>query len=256
MEQSRRAGADRAAAGTSPFDPGADRARYVRSMFASIAPRYDVMNTLMTGGRHQAWRRLAASALVRPGDSVVDVGCGTGDLAFALAEAGAESVLGVDFAAPMVVRAREKAAKRSGRGGAATSFAIADATALPLAAGSLDAWCSAFVVRNVPDLSAALSEAHRVLGPSGRLAILDLPRMEGGPLALAGRMYMRGVVPALGRVVSRHRDAYSYLPESVGHFLSARELTAAIRRSGFRVTEVRLLALGGVSLHLAERSSG
>ena len=252
MEQSRRAGADRAAAGTSPFDPGADRARYVRSMFASIAPRYDVMNTLMTGGRHQAWRRLAASALVRPGDSVVDVGCGTGDLAFALAEAGAESVLGVDFAAPMVVRAREKAAKRSGRGGAATSFAIADATALPLAAGSLDAWCSAFVVRNVPDLSAALSEAHRVLGPSGRLAILDLPRMEGGPLALAGRMYMRGVVPALGR----DRDAYSYLPESVGHFLSARELTAAIRRSGFRVTEVRLLALGGVSLHLAERSSG
>lgn len=239
-----------------PFHAGADRARYVRAMFASIAPRYDVMNALMTGGRHRAWRRLAARSFVRPGDRVVDVGCGTGDFAFAIAEAGAGSVLGVDFASPMVHRAREKSAWRSGSAAAPVAFTIADATALPVASGALDAWCSAFVVRNVPDLAAALAEARRVLRPSGRLAILDLPRMEDGPVARAGRVYMRGVVPLLGRVVSRHRDAYSYLPQSVGHFLSARELTAALRRAGFRVLEVRLFALGGVSLHLAERREG
>lgn len=236
-----------------PFAAGADRARYVRAMFASIAPRYDVMNALMTAGRHRAWRRLAARALVRPGDRVVDVGCGTGDLAFALAEAGAGAVLGVDFAAPMVARAREKSIRGGGREAGAVTFTIADAMALPVASGSLDAWCSAFVVRNVPDVEAALAEAHRVLRPSGRLAILDLPRMEGGPVARAGRLYMGRVVPLLGRAVSRNREAYSYLPQSVGHFLSAPELTASLRRAGFRVAEVRLLALGGVSLHLAER---
>ncbi len=253
MELPPRGADERGRARPGAFDPGVDRARYVRAMFASIAPRYDVVNALMTGGRHQAWRRLTARALVRPGDRVVDVGCGTGDLAFACAAAGAGGVLGVDFAAPMVQRAREKAARRSGAAGGGVSFAVADATALPLAPGSLDAWCSAFVARNIPDLPAALSEAYRVLRPSGRLAILDLPRMEGGPLARAGRIYMGGVVPLLGRLVSGHHEAYSYLPESVGRFLSARELTAAVRRAGFRVSEVRLLALGGVSLHLAER---
>ena len=247
-------GAERGgAARPGAFDPGVDRARYVRAMFAGIAPRYDVMNALMTGGRHQAWRRLAARALVRPGDRVLDVGCGTGDLAFACAAAGAGSVLGVDFAAPMVGLAREKAARRPGEAGRGVSFAVADATALPLAAGSLDAWCSAFVVRNIPDLAAALAEARRVLRPGGRLAVLDLPRMEGGPLARAGRIYMGGAVPLLGRLVSGHREAYRYLPESVGRFLSARELTAALCRAGFRVSEVRLLALGAVALHLAQR---
>ena len=235
------------------FEPGGDRARYVRTMFSSIAPRYDLMNTLMTGGRHHAWRRLAARSVVLPGDRVVDVGCGTGDLAFASAEAGASTVLGVDFAAPMVELARQKASAQTFEPGATVSFAVADGTALPLADGAVDAWCSAFVVRNIPDVDAALAEAFRVLRPFGRLAILDMPRMEGGLLAPAARLYMRSAVPALGRAVSRHRDAYSYLPESVGRFLSTRELTAALRRAGFRVTEVRLLALGTVALHLAER---
>lgn len=251
MDESQRTAPD-------PFAPGADRARYVRTMFASIAPRYDLMNTLMTGGRHHAWRRLAARSAVLPRDRVVDVGCGTGDLSFACAEAGASTVLGVDFAAPMVERARAKAGERAAAPGAATaavSFAVADATALPLADGAVDAWCSAFVVRNIPDVDAALAEAFRVLRPFGRLAILDMPRMDRGLLAPAARLYMRGVVPTLGRAVSRHRDAYSYLPESVGRFLSTRELTAALRRAGFQVTEVRLLALGTVALHLADKRS-
>ncbi len=232
------------------FEPGVDRARYVRSMFESIAPRYDLMNTLMTGGRHHAWRRLAARSVVLPRDRVVDVGCGTGDLALACAEAGASAVLGVDFAAPMVERAYRKTAVDDP---AAVSFAVADATALPLADSSVDAWCSAFVVRNIPDVDAALAEAFRVLRPFGRLAILDMPRMERGLLAPAARLYMRSVVPALGRLVSRHRDAYSYLPESVGRFLSTRELTAALRRAGFAVTAVRPLAVGTVALHTAEK---
>ncbi len=255
MHDSQRPGLDPNTGESSPFTPGADRAGYVRNMFASIAPRYDLMNTLMTGGRHHAWRRLAARSIVLPCDRVVDVGCGTGDLSFACAEAGASTVIGVDFAVPMVERAREKAYENSvDSNAAAVSFAVADATELPLADGVVDAWCSAFVVRNIPDVDAALAEAFRVLRPAGRLAILDMPRMDRGLLAMAVRLYMRGIVPAVGRAVSKHRDAYSYLPESVGHFLSTQELTAALRRAGFHVTEVRLLAFGTVALHLAERS--
>src|SRR5262245_8795914 len=107
------------------FDDGADRASYVRGMFGDIAARYDLMNTLMTGGRHHAWRRQAARALVRPGDRVLDVGCGTGDLSFACLRAGAGSVIGLDFARPMLLRAREKAARRRERW---VAFGVGDAT--------------------------------------------------------------------------------------------------------------------------------
>src|SRR5262245_13242754 len=107
------------------FEQGSDRASYVRGMFGDISARYDLMNTLMTGGRHHAWRRAAARALVRPGDRVLDVGCGTGDLAFACLRAGAASVLGLDFARPMLVHARAKAARKLERH---VSFGVGDAT--------------------------------------------------------------------------------------------------------------------------------
>jgi demethylmenaquinone methyltransferase/2-methoxy-6-polyprenyl-1,4-benzoquinol methylase len=230
------------------FEAGADRAEYVRGMFGDIASRYDLMNTLMTGGRHHAWRKLAARALVRPGDRVVDVGCGTGDLALASLSAGAANVLGVDFARPMLTHARTKARARRARG---LSLAVADATALPLADASVDVWCSAFVVRNIPDLDAALAEAFRVLRPGGRLGVLEIPRMEASLLRPFARAYFQRVVPLVGRAVSGHESAYRYLPVSVDHFLSPSELASRLSAAGFQVRDVRRLMFSTVALHLA-----
>ena len=236
------------------FEPGADRVPYVRAMFGEIAARYDLMNTVMTAGRHHAWRRLAARLLVRPGDRVVDVGSGTGDLAFACAEAGASEVLGIDFAPPMLAHARRKA---SARGAGGVAFALADATRLPLRDGAADVWCSAFVVRNVPRLDAALAEAHRVLRPGGRIGVLEIPRLAGAswrrPWRPLVRLHFGHVVPTLGRLISGHASAYTYLPVSVDHFLTPPQLSAALRRAGFAVTGVRVMALGTVVLHVAAK---
>ena len=233
------------------FEPEADRAGYVRRMFGEIAGRYDLMNSVMTGGRHHAWRRATARALVRPGDRVIDVGCGTGDLSLACARAGAAAVLGVDFARPMLPLALRKA---RARGAPHVDFAVADALRLPLADASVDVWCAGFVVRNIPDLNAALHEAHRVLRPGGRIGVLDIPRVEGGVLAPLTRWHLARVVPLLGRAISGHRDAYRYLPVSAERFLSVEEFSARLAAAGFEVQQVRRFGLGSVALHVAVRS--
>lgn len=230
------------------FRSGSDRARYVRGMFGQIARRYDLMNTLMTVGRHQAWRKLVARSLVRSEDRVLDVGCGTGDLALACAEAGADVVVGIDFAEPMLAHARCKARNRGVEG---LSFALADATRLPVDNCSVDVWCAGFVVRNIPDLDVALAEAHRVLRPGGRIAVLETPRLEQGLLRPLIRMHLGRLVPLVGRMVTGHGSAYEYLPVSVDQFLTPREFSQALRNAGFRVTSVRRFMLGAVVSHIA-----
>ena len=233
------------------FEEGTDRAAYVQTMFGEISPRYDLMNRVMTVGQDQGWRRRVARAVVRPGDTVVDAGTGTGDLALACIGAGAARVVGLDFARPMLARARDKALRVEGVAG----FALGDATRLPLPDASVDVWCSAFVVRNIPDLDAALREAARVLRPGGRLAVLEIPKMDAGPLRPFARVHFNRVVPRLGRAISGHRSAYAYLPVSVDHFLTPREFTARLRAAGFEVTRVRRLMFGTVVMHVATKRS-
>jgi demethylmenaquinone methyltransferase / 2-methoxy-6-polyprenyl-1,4-benzoquinol methylase len=235
---------------TDLFEDGADRAGYVRAMFGEISPRYDLMNRVMTVGQDQGWRRRAALAVVQAGDTVVDVGTGTGDLALACIDAGAARVVGLDFAGPMLLRAQRKA---EGNPFGLTGFALGDATSLPLPDGSVDVWCSAFVVRNIPDLDAALREALRVLRPGGRLAVLEIPKMDRGWLRPLGRFHFNQVVPRLGRLISGHRSAYTYLPVSVDHFLTPREFTTRLRAAGFEVTQVRMLMFGTVAMHVARK---
>jgi demethylmenaquinone methyltransferase / 2-methoxy-6-polyprenyl-1,4-benzoquinol methylase len=211
----------------------------VRSMFDRIAPVYDPMNRIMTAGLDVRWRRLAASAAVRPGDRVLDAACGTGDFAVADLRAGAAHVTGLDFSERMLERARRKEPR--------VEWVLGDLLALPFDDGSFDAATVGFGVRNVADLELALHELRRVLVPGGRLAILEITQPRG-VLRPFFRLWFDGVVPLLGKVLPGG-SAYSYLPESVRRFPDAERLAAMLAETGFGDVRFRLLGGTIVALH-------
>jgi demethylmenaquinone methyltransferase / 2-methoxy-6-polyprenyl-1,4-benzoquinol methylase len=211
----------------------------VRTMFDRIAPVYDAMNRVMTAGLDLRWRRLAAAAVVQPGDRVLDGACGTGDFALADLRAGAREVVGVDFAPRMLERARRKSA--------AVEWVQADLLALPFADGSFDAATVGFGVRNLVELERGLRELRRVLRPGGRLAVLEITRPRG-LLRPFFSIWFERLVPLAGRVLPGGR-AYSYLPASVRRFPPAEELAELLERTGFSGVRFRLLAGTIVALH-------
>ncbi len=215
----------------------------VRTMFDRIAPVYDAMNRVMTAGLDQRWRRLTAAAVVRPGDSVLDACCGTGDLAIASARIGGR-VTGLDFSERMLERARRKAA--------GVEWVRGDLLSLPFDDASFDAATVGFGVRNVEDLERALLELRRVLHAGGRLGVLEITRPRG-PLAPFFRLWFDGIVPFLGKLLPGG-SAYTYLPASVRRFPGPEELTELMRRAGFADVRFRLLAGGIVALHSGEAS--
>ena len=223
-------------------------------MFEAIAPRYDLLNFLISFGMHHGWRRRAVrEALAARPRVVLDVGTGTGDLALALARnGGAEPrVVGLDFAGTMLGIAKRRvdraAASRSAQ------FVLGDALRPPLADASVDAVVSGFVLRNVDGLPELFAAMARVLRPGGRLVILEMTPMRRPLLRPFFRLYFNRWVPLLGRLVSRHASAYSWLPQSVDEFISAEALAAVIAEAGFADVRVHRLALGSVALHTATR---
>jgi demethylmenaquinone methyltransferase/2-methoxy-6-polyprenyl-1,4-benzoquinol methylase len=213
----------------------------VRAMFDRIAPVYDVMNRVMSAGLDRRWRRLTARTVVAPGDRVLDVCCGTGDLALAsVAEGG--RVTGLDFSERMLERARRKSD--------AVEWVEGDAVALPFPDGGFDAATVGFGVRNVPDLERALAELRRVLRPGGRVAILEITRPRG-LLAPFYRLWFDCIVPLLGKVIPGG-SAYAYLPASVRRFPGPEELASLLEAAGFGAVRFRLLAGGIVALHVGE----
>jgi demethylmenaquinone methyltransferase / 2-methoxy-6-polyprenyl-1,4-benzoquinol methylase len=213
----------------------------VRLMFDRIAPVYDAMNRLMSVGLDQRWRRIAADSAVHPGDRVLDVCCGTGDLALAAHAVGGR-VTGIDFSERMLDRAVRKSKEIEWKRG--------DALRLPFGDGSFDAVTVGFGVRNLDDLSRGLAELRRVLRPGGRAAVLEITQPRG-PLAFFYRLWFDGLVPLAGKVLPGG-SAYTYLPASVRRFPAPAEFAELMRRVGFDPVAYRLFAGGIVALHVGE----
>ena len=213
----------------------------VQRMFDRIAPVYDVMNRVMTAGLDLRWRRIAAEAVVRPGDRVLDACCGTGDIAVAASRLGG-AVTGLDFSPRMLERARKKLPS--------ATWIEGDALALPFEDASFDAATVGFGIRNVEDLEAGLRELRRVLRAGGRLGVLEITRPRG-PLRPFFRLWFDVLVPLAGKVLPGGK-AYSYLPASVRRFPGPEDLAAAFGRCGFAGVEFRLLAGGIVAIHTGE----
>jgi demethylmenaquinone methyltransferase/2-methoxy-6-polyprenyl-1,4-benzoquinol methylase len=220
-------------------ESGSLAAEEVRGMFDRIAPVYDVMNRVMTAGLDRSWRRLAAQAVVRPGDLVLDACCGTGDLALA-AEREGGVVTGLDFSARMLERAR--------RNSTSVEWVHGDMLDLPFAAGTFDAITVGFGVRNVDGLERGLAELRRVLRPGGRLAILEITQPRG-LLRPFFDVWFDRIVPLLGRALPGG-SAYTYLPASVRRFPTAEGLVALMERAGFGGVRYRLLGGTIVALHV------
>jgi len=213
-------------------------------MFDRIAPRYDRMNRLMTGGLDQRWRRTTLDAIhVGAGDRLVDLACGTGDLS-ALARTRGAEVLGVDFALEML---------RGARGRRIDAFFVqADGTTFPLRDGWATALTCGFALRNFVSLPEIFAEAARVLEPGGRMALLEVDRPANPLIAAVHSFYFDRVVPVLGGILS-DKAAYAYLPKSTAYLPPADDLLAQIADAGFEQVQKRGFLLGAVQLITAVR---
>ncbi|MGA2147701.1 MAG: bifunctional demethylmenaquinone methyltransferase/2-methoxy-6-polyprenyl-1,4-benzoquinol methylase UbiE [Bryobacteraceae bacterium] len=226
-----------------------EAARWVRQMFARVAPRYDLANHLLSLNLDRYWRahtvKRVRAVLERPGARVLDLCCGTGDLLLALERRSGGVVMGSDFCHPMLVAAEAKIAQRRAR---AVTFE-ADALRLPLRGHSLDLVTVAFGFRNLADYEAGLEEIRRVLKPGGTAAILEFSQPPNPAFAALYNFYSRRILPWIGGAISGSRDAYAYLPESVRKFPTAEDLAGRMRAIGFAAVEFEYLTGGIVALH-------
>lgn len=233
----------------------ADKPAKVRAMFSAIARSYDLNNRLHSLGQDQRWRRLAVRAAgVRPGETVVDVACGTGDLTEAFARTEAAHILGLDFTPAMLAIAEHKRTTRAIPGAGRIAYREADAQDLPLGDASADCVSIAFGIRNVQDPARAIAEFARVLRPGGRLVILEFDRPALAPVRWFNDFYCGRVMPWTASLIARDRSgAYRYLPRSVGSFMAAAALESMIASAGFGEVSSRPLSLGICRLYRAVR---
>lgn len=229
---------------------GEARARYVRAMFARIAGRYDLLNRLMTFGQDVRWRRIAVEGLQLSGSSdVLDIGAGTGDLAFEIQrQAPGAHVVAADFTLEMLRAGRARTTANS------PAWLAADALKLPLPNASFDGVISGFLLRNVGDLTAALREQGRVLRPGGRFVSLETTPPPNGLMRPLIAIQLRVVIPLLGRLVAGDPSAYRYLPQSTEGFVEPERLAEMIEAAGFERVSFRRYMFGTIAIHQAVRS--
>jgi demethylmenaquinone methyltransferase / 2-methoxy-6-polyprenyl-1,4-benzoquinol methylase len=232
----------------------ASAAQAVRQMFDSIAPRYDLLNHVLSLNVDRLWWRRTARrfrhVLAQPDAAILDVCCGTGDMTMALARLrprGARPILAADFARGMLARGAPKFARRD------VAVLEADALHLPLRDASLDLIITAFGFRNLANYEAGLCEFHRVLKPGGQLGILEFSE-PGGLLGKAYAVYFRRVLPAIGRVICGKNGPYNYLPESVGNFPPPPQMLDLLRTTGYAQHAWQPYTFGIAGLYTAARA--
>ena len=241
-----------------------DKVRMVRGVFDSVASSYDLMNDLMSGGVHRLWKDVAAARLnPRPGETILDVAGGTGDMARRYAKMARRaqlrrgppgetnpdaSIIVLDYNAGMIMAGVDKDA-RSGGGEPEMSWTVGDAMALPLPDASVDAYSISFGIRNVADVAGALAEARRVLKPGGRFLCLEFSRPTTEPVRRAYDAWSFKAIPAIGQWVARDRDSYQYLVESIRRFPDQTTFKAMIEAAGFSRVAVTNLSGGVAAIH-------
>lgn len=234
---------------------GNDKRRYVQGMFSAIAPRYDLLNHVLSMNVDKAWRRKAISALRGPGPNrgtYLDLCAGTLDVGAALTRTpGFDGfVIGADFAFPMLQHGMGKAPR------SVLTPVTADALALPFANQSLDGCIVAFGIRNVASLDAGLAEVFRVLKPGARFVILEFSTPPRAVVRSLYHAYFHYVLPAIGRLVSGHTSAYTYLPLSVSKFPAGPELVVKLQQAGFADVSWQSLTLGVAAIHVGSVPKG
>ena len=233
--------------------PLADKQGLVDDVFSSVARRYDLMNDLMSGGMHRAWKDVLVTAVNPPkGDrrfTLLDVAGGTGDIAMRVIEAGGAGTRAIvaDINRAMLAVGRERARERGL--GDVVQFAEGNAEALPFADRSFDAVTIAFGIRNVPRIAQALGEAHRVLRIGGRFLCLEFSSVDVPGFAALYDLYSFNLIPAIGRVVTDDQEAYRYLVESIRRFPKPQAFAEMMMAAGFRRVSYRPITGGIVALH-------
>jgi demethylmenaquinone methyltransferase/2-methoxy-6-polyprenyl-1,4-benzoquinol methylase len=234
---------------TFEFNSAENKAGYVREMFSRIAPRYDLMNRLMTAGRDHSWRKLTVQrAGIEAGSRVLDIATGTADLALAARAAKAEMVVAADFSYTMLKYARLKTQPWKRKASPIHQVA-ADGLHLPFPSNNFDAVITGFSLRNVGDLNAFLREMTRVTRPGGKVACLEITRPRQPMFRQFFAWYFGAVVPKLGGWISGDAEAYSYLPHSVSVFVTPEELRVRMEDAGLNNVTYETVMLGTVAIH-------
>lgn len=224
----------------------------VADMFNNIAGKYDFLNHFLSLGIDKGWRKkaIAEIAKVHP-KAILDVATGTGDLAIATSKLNPEKIIGIDIAAQMLDVGRQKL-KEKGLTELIT-MQVGDSEALPFADNSFDAITCAYGVRNFENLEAGLKEMYRVLRPGGKLAILEFSHPKKFPVKQGYQFYFKYILPTLGKLVSKHSTAYSYLPESVMAFPEGQRFCGILAQCGFKEPKARPLTFGITTLYTATK---
>ncbi|MCB2067300.1 MAG: bifunctional demethylmenaquinone methyltransferase/2-methoxy-6-polyprenyl-1,4-benzoquinol methylase UbiE [Defluviimonas sp.] len=226
-----------------------DKAGMVHGVFTRVASRYDVMNDLMSGGIHRAWKTAMMDWLApRPGQRLLDVAGGTGDIAFRfLGRAPGASATVLDMTEQMLIEGRKRAEAENLAD--RLDWIVGDAMALPFEDESFDVYTISFGIRNVTRIADALSEACRVLRPGGRLMVLEFSQLPNPALQSAYDRYSFNVIPLMGQLVANDRASYQYLVESIRRFPDQESFAAMIRAAGFEQVRYRNLTMGVAALH-------
>jgi demethylmenaquinone methyltransferase / 2-methoxy-6-polyprenyl-1,4-benzoquinol methylase len=241
-----------------------EAAARVQEMFGKIAPRYDFLNHLLSFSLDHVWRRRTAKKfahiLQNPGARILDLCCGTGDLAFALDRARASvmrasmpkrrPIIGSDFVQGMLTRAREKAGHKN----ASAVFVTGDSMNLPFADANFDLATTAFGFRNLANYEHGLREIARVLKRGGEVGILEFTEPASGPMAALFRFYFKNILPRIGGAISGNSEAYAYLPGSVARFPQPVELERLMEATGFADVQIASWNFGSVILHSARKA--